>query len=258
MGKCVPKYLAVRGGQRLKTLCCSKDSVSRDQCNSEYIVLKNESVHDHLKEEKGRIITTSCIAPGHFVACVTGRIVDQSQKHVLNGFDMKFSDGKVYCVSPQLDTSCEKTKAVLQMKGSISGVTACGLFKYSSNPNANVDQYGYVWATRHIKKGEAILININLTTMILCFKRYRKQLQDVPIRAFFEPFGEVKEGEESKSVLQYLVDNESTYSYKLLSKYLPQVIKSDEYRELANADASDVEMADIGSQQGDMEEEDED
>lgn len=251
-GECVPKYHTMRGGMCLK-VPCSKNFGVCAQCECKYIVLHNKATHDHLKEEKGRVITTTCIAPGHFVACVTGKIVPLSERHVKSAFDVEYTDGKRYYVSPMLDKACEETKAVMRLKGSTNELTACGLLKYSDHPNASVDKYGYVWATTHIKRGEAILIDRDLTTMILSFKKHRKQLAKVPMRAFLEPFGEMKEGEENKSVLQYLVDNEAIYSYKILSKYLPQVVKSDEYLELTNGDGSDLDIMDPTSQPTDME-----
>jgi len=198
-------------------------------CQVRYVHLKDLRHHGHLSMKKVEVVSNKCIPKGHFIACVTGVVVegemeqqDDDASAVVNA-----KEYRVWTDIHRADV-CAQAKGLFLRLGA-SQVPVCDLFKYNKYHNAVLDEAGYVWAATNIRRGTTINVLMDLALLVVEFHRFKKALRDFPATDFLEYFGDPERGD-SYSILEYILDTPKKFTRALIKRYIPQLLKLREFQ----------------------------
>ena len=227
---CQPLYQANRLDLRVASQC--SDEACRKCGATRFVHLKDISMHGHLKlNTHGKVVSNVCIPKDHFIACVTGVVVEG---------DMEERDTDTmavpYRVREQLGgvNMCEETKSWFHFLKEDSLDTVGDWIRYSKAHNAVLDENGYIWAVKKIRSGEQLNVSMDLASLVANFKRYKKHLRPFEAELFLESFGDHEKGL-NYSIMDYIVDNVDKFPLGEIEEYIPKLADSEIFLDALNA-----------------------
>ena len=200
-----------------------------------FLYLKDVEVHGHLEldttKKRPRVRTTRCIPEGHFVACVTGAVVEG---------EMRKRDDDVFSIDPehrkglirvreQLNEvkMCEKSESLFGFLDD-SKRTVSDMIEYSRSHNAELDGNGYIWAATKIKAGEYLSVSMDLGSLVVKFDRYKRHFKQFEAKMFLEIFDEEKG--KNYTILDYIIDHPEKFPRSVINKYIPLLAESEVFQ----------------------------
>jgi len=142
--KCKPIHDANRRTLTVTQRCSINGCV---ECgNTLFHCLKDVGFHEHLRlNEEGKVVSNVCIPKYHFIACLTGVVVEKEMPGL-------FVDVRMRNVS-----MCEASEAQFHFLDD-SQLTVRRMFSKAKRGNAFLKS-GYIWASTLITAGEPIILS---------------------------------------------------------------------------------------------------
>ena len=211
-----------------------------DVCGeTRFLHVKDKSVYSNLevKEKKNKngykLSSKVCIPENHFIACVTGVVVEGEVKKR----DDDVKAGK-YHIRQQLDKvkMCEKSNNLFHFLHDLKRTVSDWVMYYKKH-NAFLDKNGYIWSLTKIKATEQINITMELGSLLVQFDRYKHQMSLFEADMYFEHFECFGDDERERKYLNvdFILDHPETFPMEVIERYLPKLAQDERFIERWNS-----------------------